>query len=44
MTRGNNRKTKKFLQYYGEDYVEKDQEKRKKDDREAPTRGTKGPR
>jgi len=47
MTRGKKRKKKKFVQYYGSDYVEKyEKEKRKrenKDDREAPTRGTKGP-
>jgi len=44
MTKGKKRKTKKFLQYYGEEYVEKDQEeKRKKKDREASTRGNKGP-
>ena len=45
MTRGKKRKTKKFLQYYGEDYVEKDQKekRKKKKDREAPTRGNKGP-
>jgi len=45
MTKGRNRKTKKFLQFYGSDYVEKDQEeKRKKEkDREASTRGNKGP-
>ncbi len=46
MTRGKKRKSKKFLQYYGPDYVEKDQGKKRKeknDDREASTRGTKGP-
>ncbi len=30
MTKGKNRKTKKFLQYYGEDYVDKDQEKKRR--------------
>ncbi len=45
MTGGKKRKTKKFLQYYGQDYVEKNQEekRKKKNEREAPTRGTKGP-
>ena len=48
MTKGKKRKNKKFIQYYGKDYVEKDQEEKRKreeneDDREAPTRGTKGP-
>ena len=44
MTRGKKRKSKKFRQYYGEDYVEKfEEEKRKKKDREATTRGNKGP-
>ena len=46
MTRGKKRKTKKFIQYYGPDYVEKFEEvkrKRKENDRETPTRGNKGP-
>jgi len=30
MTKGKNRKTKKFLQYYGKDYVEKEQGKKRR--------------